>query len=772
MVIGERESTTVALSLKSTMGTQKSNSPGIPFINLAISLIIPLMTLSSAVGTSFYPPCRRIDAAVRWASTNVTYFFSAEEFITYHDIHNAQEDEPLPVRQIARNFPSSIDAAVSWFSRRRRNSRSFYFSGCFYHKVSERTRRVQSRHRLSRLRLPCDVDAAVNTDGHTILVFKGCQYWTITRTNRRAVLGGSTSDLGLPCDVDAALTWENGTSYVIKADVIWALSSSNQSVEFQTSLDEWNLCSWRICELEGHDATTNHTLEGSGFPCNGDPRFCSLRFDQLTMAGSHNAGAGFDGGFGFFSCWVRNQYLTVLEQLRFGVRFLDVDTSWEHCGTLGSFHNFMCGGPVCKMIKQIKQFLRENRHEVVAINFNHEMRDTAMVLPALVRQLTSQLGNYVNSAYRDVGEWPLLGDAVRSDRRLFVVMDPRVTSETRETYLRHRWIHSERLLRSTWRGDVNVGHDCREVVENSREQCQARQDAPLLEISILGYSTGCVTSIADLCLPLVHQISQDCQQHRHQHGKAPNVLLVDFPERVAHNALSVASAAFLQNVRNVFRLASLDCRLGVDAAVWLREEEEEDGGDLAEEEGRVVFFRLRSPPRSAELVVYRWALQTQDREESVEYAQRLLPPNVDAAFRLMGQVCFVSGCDVTCLRGGGGGGGVRSQEMRVTSSANMTTWGLPCHVDAALTNEEPDSVAFFKGCHYWTRLSSGTVTGPEPITDFGLPCDVSAAFRAPDGAAYFFKGDHYWRHSGGERGLSPPAHSLEWSADFVQCQMP
>ena len=87
-------------------------------------------------------------------------------------------------------------------------------------------------------------------------------------------------------------------------------------------------------------------------------RFCSLKLDQATLAGSHNAGSGFDGGFGFLSCWVRNQYMTVLEQLRFGVRYLDVDTSWEHCGLLGTFHNFACGGPLCRMIKQVRTTFR------------------------------------------------------------------------------------------------------------------------------------------------------------------------------------------------------------------------------------------------------------------------------------------------------------------------------------------------------------------------------------------------------------------------------
>ena len=90
------------------------------------------------------------------------------------------------------------------------------------------------------------------------------------------------------------------------------------------------------------------------------------------------------------------------------------------------------------------------------VNFNHEMRDHQRVLPALVRQMTAQLGNYVSSYFRDVGIWPSLHHAVASNRRLFVIIDKRVASMAYSTYFRHRWIHSERLLQSTWRGDVSV----------------------------------------------------------------------------------------------------------------------------------------------------------------------------------------------------------------------------------------------------------------------------------------------------------------------------
>jgi hypothetical protein len=42
-----------------------------------------------------------------------------------------------------------------------------------------------------------------------------------------------------------------------------------------------------------------------------------------------------------------------------------------------------------------------------------------------------------------------------------------------------------------------------------------------------------------------HQL-RHCQDARHTHGKAPNVLLVDYPERAPRPELSVAHAAFMQ----------------------------------------------------------------------------------------------------------------------------------------------------------------------------------------------------------------------------------
>ena len=98
-------------------------------IHLSVSITVVASVFT--VGTSYFLPCRRIDAAVRWSSSNTTHLFSADEYIVYNDEYDAEEDV-MSVSQLADGFPSNIDAAVNWFGKRK----SFYFKGCSYYKVA------------------------------------------------------------------------------------------------------------------------------------------------------------------------------------------------------------------------------------------------------------------------------------------------------------------------------------------------------------------------------------------------------------------------------------------------------------------------------------------------------------------------------------------------------------------------------------------------------------------------------------------------------------
>ncbi|PVD29178.1 hypothetical protein C0Q70_11775 [Pomacea canaliculata] len=622
-------------------------------------LLVGILTFSAKKSSAAsIASCRRIDAAVSWHSTKHTYFFSGSDTILYNDHHHAEEDE-VPVTSLAPDFPTNIDAAVAWFE----NDRSFYFKGCHGYMFNE-TKRTGELVPLQQFGLPCDVDAAEHLNSSVIRVFKGCTYWHLMRGMATAVEAGNMRGLGLPCNVDAAITWDDDNMYIIKEDIVWTPSTTSRPAGARL-LDEWNLCSWNIC----HGNVSNVSLSGQvaeardvALTCNGDPRLCHLNFDQVTLAGSHNAGSGFDGGFGpLVDCWARNQNLSVLEQLRLGVRYLDVDTSWQPCGLLGTSHNILSGGPVCKMLKEVKQFLQENRQEVVAINFNHEMQDMDRVMPALLRQRVAQFPEYATA----------------------------------------KWIHSEDLLKSTWRSDTAVtATDCQAVLRAVDVQCQQKAREPLLEVSVFGSSLICVSSIAKACHPLLHQVARACAHHRHAQNKAPNVLLVDYPEMAASDSQSVVSAAFHQNLRNLAQLSSHVCHVSVDAVTW--------DGDTND----TYFFS------GDRVLTYSWQTGLQKSAGRTSSDLRL-PANVDAAFlSTSGLVCVTSGCDVTCRHK------LTSGSVNVT---NLKDMGLPCHVNAAFT--KGNNTFFFKECQYWRSSRNVSDIGPRPVTDFGpLPCNLTAAF--------------------------------------------
>ncbi|XP_025099214.1 uncharacterized protein LOC112566996 [Pomacea canaliculata] len=392
------------------------------------------------------------------------------------------------------------------------------------------------------------------------------------------------------------------------------------------------------------------------------------------------------------------------------------------------------------MLKQVKQFLQENRQEVVAINFNHEMQDMDRVMPALLRQVTSQLGVYVNTGYRDGGTWPTLGQAVLSNKRLFVFIDKRVAQFPE--YATAKWIHSEDLLKSTWRSDTAVtATDCQAVLRAVDVQCQQKAREPILEVSVFGSSLICVSSIAKACQPLLHQVARACATTDMRRTSAQRLAASDYPEMAPLIASQWVSAAFHQNLRNLAQLSSHVCQVSVDAVTW--------DGDTSD----TYFFS------GDRVLTYSW--QTGLQKSAGTSSDLRLPANVDAAFlSTSGLVCVTSGCDVTCRHK------LTSGSVNVT---NLKDMGLPCHVNAAFT--KGNNTFFFKECQYWRSSQNVSDIGPRPVTDFGpLPCNLTAAFVDRNGiSTYFFKGGNYWNYTE-ESGLSGPADILDnWSLDLVHC---
>lgn len=123
-----------------------------------------------------------------------------------------------------------------------------------------------------------------------------------------------------------------------------------------------------------------------GLICNGMAEFCDLGFNQVTFAGTHNSGAGFDGLLYYhtkiglsipaWSCWYRSQGQSITTQLDNGIRYLDIDTCFVDSGRWErgpwTCHSGAFGGTIRKMLKQIDEWMQRHPYEVVVIKFGRD----------------------------------------------------------------------------------------------------------------------------------------------------------------------------------------------------------------------------------------------------------------------------------------------------------------------------------------------------------------------------------------------------------------
>nr|KAI8739473.1 PI-PLC X domain-containing protein 1-like [Biomphalaria glabrata] len=662
--------------------------------------------------------CEKINAAFN-SETRVVYFLSGAEYIKYNFRYNTEETV-APLSNLGVNEElSNPDAAYT-----DRNGTIHILKGCLAYSFKWKSGEELVQDRITNvttLGLPCDVDAALNKQGD-VLVTKGCREWMLNQRTQMFEQRGNITDRGLPCDLDAAVEWPDSTYRFIKGVQFWKYDDDDVDGPFNTDL--LNLCSWNLCgEREWMRMERSGTVS-----CNGDRRLCSLRLNQITLAGLHNAGSGFDGGFGFLDCFLRNHGLSITEQLRLGIRHFDIDPCFDKCGLLGSCHNVVCGGGICPMLKQLRSFLRDHLGEIVTLNFNHEIQQPEKVFPALSRQLLTQLGPMLNKHFRKSPKhvWPTLKQTIRKNKRIFVFYAPIIERPPHdEFYNRYKWIHSERFYGSTWI-EFGVNDGCNKVVNITKEVCESRNWRELLEVSIIP-SGFCINSNAAKCRPFYHQSLRACEQFRFVRNDSPNVLLVDYPEEANDPSSSVFQAVHHQNIRNIYQHKKSSCYVKVDAAVKVNAQ-------------TILFFS------GSRIITYDVTHLSQSNIRHVPGLE-----SIDAAYlSLAGNfISVIKGCIYW--------------EINSTSllpvSAEVTR-NETCDIDAAIFWK--DQLYTFKGCNVTSQ--GGRV---QPLLKMGLPCSLDAALLI-DSNVYAFKGNNYWIYNDhGEAKLV--GKTLDWNIDVVHC---
>ena len=109
-------------------------------------------------------------------------------------------------------------------------------------------------------------------------------------------------------------------------DLILWTSHRSLGVSFQCDIGK---------KLDHDESTTKNCIRSITEPnpdlhktCNGDEKFCQMKFNEFMFAGTHNSATGM-GSTWILDCNVKNQDLNLTEMLDFGIRFFDFDTYYK-----------------------------------------------------------------------------------------------------------------------------------------------------------------------------------------------------------------------------------------------------------------------------------------------------------------------------------------------------------------------------------------------------------------------------------------------------------
>ena len=166
--------------------------------------------------------------------------------------------------------------------------------------------------------------------------------------------------------------------------------------------------------------------------CQGNRRFCGLKFNQTSFAGAHNAGTGMLSHLAL-NCYVTNHDLNVVELLDFGIRFFDFDLKYykkdeNDKDDLWTGHGpkdlFFTTARFEKALQEIKQWMIKHPNELVIVYVGSLVGDDrSLGLEKLTQLLEKHFSDQVklNDYWRLHKAWPTLETAIDSQKRLFAI---------------------------------------------------------------------------------------------------------------------------------------------------------------------------------------------------------------------------------------------------------------------------------------------------------------------------------------------------------------
>jgi hypothetical protein len=149
--------------------------------------------------------------------------------------------------------------------------------------------------------------------------------------------------------------------------------------------------------------------------CNGSPSLCGRKYSDVTFVGAHDS--PFVGPSPF-----DNQYVSVADQLKIGVRFLqgpahDKDGAIEMCHTACELKD---AGDLAAFLTPVKTFLDANPNEVVSMLLTNGDGIPISKFHDVFRQVGLDGYAFAPGSKLDLASWPTLGQLVDQKKRLVV----------------------------------------------------------------------------------------------------------------------------------------------------------------------------------------------------------------------------------------------------------------------------------------------------------------------------------------------------------------
>lgn len=302
---------------------------------------------------------------------------------------------------------------------------------------------------------------------------------------------------------------------------------------------------------------------------------CELKFNQVSFAGTHNSGSGFDGSLRSCNgqieddCIWRNQNLNITAQLDLGVRFLEVDLCLlqDDCnstvyGDTGNSSLFTCyarenefsyAGPVVRLVQQINDWMVSNPQKIIGIYFPDEFpgeQRTSIIseLQVILEQMWlrgESVGSVLMSThYNTYGQWPTLSQAIAANERIFIFLDLKSKNEQTSVMM---WNHQS--IFSTYVKPSQENNACEDRLLDLADRCNSTEDI-LIEAGVaLGI---CIFTGQNNCNRILLNATIKCRNERNE--STVNVVAVDFPELISSTVFEIV---LLLNQQNILTYGSL-----------------------------------------------------------------------------------------------------------------------------------------------------------------------------------------------------------------------